>query len=53
MKHSSHLTFQYIIECWGTLLDAGMPDACNVEATRGTKKVNKQVERKIKNFKLD
>ena len=56
-------TFQCIIDCWSTCLDAGMPGAilsCEVVATCGfsshncvTKKVNKQVEGKIKNFMLD
>ena len=35
-KCNGHLTFQCVIDCWGTCLDAGMPGAiisCNLVAT--------------------
>ena len=50
-----------MIDCWGVCLDTGVPGvihSCNVVATCGfcshncvTKKANKQVKGKIKNFK--
>ena len=53
------LLFQCIIDCWGTHSDSGAILSCNVVGTHGfsshnnvTKKVNKQAQGKIKNFKL-
>ena len=59
----AHLTFQSVIDYWGACSDTGIPGtilSCNVVATCqfnshncATKKVNKQVQAKIRNFKLN
>jgi len=54
------LLFRYVNDCWGVQLDAGTILSCNMVAHMDSvvliallKKVNKQVEGKIKHFKLN
>jgi len=60
MKCNGHLTFQWVIDGQGTHSDANTILSCNVVVTHGfsshncvTKKVNKQVKGKTRNFKLN
>ena len=56
MKRNGHLTFQYVIDCWGMRSDAGMPSPIlpyNAVAKRTifmVQKINIEIH---KNFKLD
>ena len=66
-KHNGHLTFQCVIDYWGTHSDVklfyGMPgtilsfNVVHVDSVYShncvAKKVNKELEGKIRNFQLD